>query len=204
MKAKAQWWGWWGWIMSMAQWWPSLATTHFSCGMVRTKFDFAITIPRPGRAIKTLPCSDLVTTDHPLCWAHIPNLVSSKLEIAEIPPDTWLKLKECNEGGLWSHWYWAELQREGQNVPKSKPSRGWPPWKPFWRPSKGISKRNSREGGGKTYPDKGGLKLVSVGGLLVMFPPPPFCPSLWRSLVHAWHGGQAIRTQTFRRFESIR
>ena len=31
-------------------------------------------------------------------------------------------------------------------------------------------------GGGKTYRGEGGQKLLSTGGLLVRFCPPPFCP----------------------------
>ena len=71
-----------------------------------------------------------------------------------------------------------------------KPIRGWPVGNRFSRPSKngfwggqlrgilsiskGLTKRNGKGGGGKTYRGEGGRKPFSVGGLLVRFCPPLF------------------------------
>ena len=83
---------------------------------------------------------------------------------------------------------WAEPKRGGQNIPKSKASRGWPSETAFQDPPKAVSEevgsgefweflrdllREMEWGGDKTYRGEEGRKLFSVGGLLVRFCPPP-------------------------------
>ena len=93
----------------------------------------------------------------------------------------------------------GESWRGGQNVPKSKTSRGWPVGNHFSRPSenafwgghlreilgvcKGLTKRNGI-GGGQNVPRWGGSETAFDGGSpREVLPPSPFPPPLWHSLV---------------------